>query len=523
MAAVVTVPTNKLPKIQPPKLTYEDFDYNELLVYGGIDTFVTYELFKELFPKVAEQPTYLVPASGGRISRMAAPSVLQEHLQVKQNALMFMIELKVNGLLYDQELHAVYEEDMKARLASLQGRIFTAVGEEFNLDSAQECERILYTKMGLTTTILTKGGGLSTSGDALKELFKTYKLGWLKDMAEYGDISGIYGNFIKDYVSKYVKKDGRLHPNYNLHGTSSHRISGDRPNLLNIPVPKHGYNIRRLYKVPEGHAFLTFDFSSCEVKVLAALCKDKKMLESILQGLDFHSYTAGLMYNVPYEELVEAVDNEDHPNHKLYKGYRKNAKSVTFGLLYGSSVGGVAMNIGCSNEDAQKIIDAYFNVYPDIKKFIDDAHDKAKLNYWVFSEFKQRKMEFGLMPMYERSAVYNASLRNAQNNLIQGPASTLGLVAFAKFSEEVQRIGGRVVCTVYDSLELEIPIEHLAEAIEIGYQCLDDFPLQKFDWLDFKIGCDCEVGYNWGQLRKATRGVSQIECERLLELSTHEH
>ena len=112
MAAVVTVPTNKLPKIQPPKLTYEDFDYNELLVYGGIDTFVTYELFKELFPKVAEQPTYLVPAPGGRISRMAAPSVLQEHLQVKQNALMFMIELKVNGLLYDQELLAVYEEDM---------------------------------------------------------------------------------------------------------------------------------------------------------------------------------------------------------------------------------------------------------------------------------------------------------------------------------------------------------------------------------------------------------------------------
>jgi DNA polymerase I-like protein with 3'-5' exonuclease and polymerase domains len=82
--------------------------------------------------------------------------------------------------------------------------------------------------------------------------------------------------------------------------------------------------------VPEGYAFLTFDFSSCEVKILAALCKDEKMMEAILKGLDFHSYTASLMYNIPYEDIVAAVDNEDHPQHKLFKGYRKNAKSVTF-------------------------------------------------------------------------------------------------------------------------------------------------------------------------------------------------
>ena len=321
-----------VPLLRPDQITYEDFPYDELITYAGIDTFVTYELFKEIYPQISESPSYLVPKPGGRISKMAAPSVIQEHLEVKQNALNFMIELKYNGLLYDVDLNRDYQIRMERQMDELKDRIFSAVGEEFNLESSQECAHILFGKMGLSTTITTKGGGSSTSGDALKEMYKQYGHSWLKDMAVYADISGAYGNFIKGYVEKYVKRDGRIHPNYNLHGTSSHRISGNDPNLLNIPSPKHGYNIRQCYMVPPGYAFLTFDFSSCEVKILAALCKDENMIKSILQGLDFHSYTASMMYHVDYSELHHAVENEDHPQHKLYKGYRKNARAVTFNI-----------------------------------------------------------------------------------------------------------------------------------------------------------------------------------------------
>jgi DNA polymerase I len=181
------------------------------------------------------------------------------------------------------------------------------------------------------------------------------------------------------------------------------------------------------------------------------------------------------------------------------------------------------MVIGCTMDEAQEIINAYFLVYPRIKQFIDDAHEKARLNKWVFSVFGQRKMQYGLLPMYQRSPVYNASLRNAQNNLIQGPASTLGLIAFTYFSERIKELGGFATCTVYDSIELEVPIENLSKAIEMGYQCLDDYPVERFDWLDFKIGCDCEIGYNWGQLRKAYRGVAQEECLSILAASTSVH
>lgn len=310
-------------------VTYEDFDFQQLLTYGGIDSYVTYELFKKLYPEVAAKPLYKVQRPGGLIEAIRAPSIIEESLEIKKDALQFMIDLKVNGLLYDQALHAVYEKQMVEHLSMLQERIFSAVGEPFNLSSTQECERILFGKFGFTTEVRTKTGSLSTSGDALKEMFKQYGVSWLKDMAIFGDIDGMYLNFIKDYIQKYVKRDGRIHANYNLHGTSSHRISGDKPNMLNLPRPKHGYNLRRLFKVKDGYVFLTFDFSSCEVKVLAALCKDEKMIEAILQGLDFHSYTASMMYNIPYEELCHAVENEDHPRHKEFKGYRQNAKAVT--------------------------------------------------------------------------------------------------------------------------------------------------------------------------------------------------
>lgn len=498
--------------------SYEDFKYEDLLTYAGIDTIVTYELFKKLFPIIKERPEYKTKTNGTETT-IRAPSIISEAIDIKSNALQFMVDMVVNGIQYDQQLNAEYDRKMIDHLHQLEEKIYAAAGERWNLDSDQECERVLFDKFKFETGVRTKGGKLSTSGEALEEMYKRYKHDWLRDLLIRNDVASIHRSFISGYIERYVKRDGRVHPNYNLHGTSSHRISGDNPNLLNIPSPKHGYNLRRLYTVRPGYAFLTFDFSSCEVKVLAALCKDETMLRAILGGLDFHSYTASQMKKMSYDEFVSVLSDETHPEYKKYKKWRQEAKAVTFGLLYGSSVRGVAMNIGCEEAEAQSIINSYFQTYPKIKEFVDKCHSDARLNKWVYTAFNQRKMEYGLLDMFKGTAVYNAGLRNAQNVLIQSPASTLGLVAFAKFSQEIKRLGGMAICTVYDSIELEVPIENLAEAIELGYYCLDDFPVQQFDWLDFKIGCDCEVGYNWGDLVHAYRGVTQQQAKDLLEKS----
>jgi DNA polymerase-1 len=438
-------------------------------------------------------------------------------------ALEFMVDLEVNGLLYDQDLNRKMDVDMRRAVSELEEKIYPAIGETpdtINLESGADLSRLLYRKNGFTPTVFTKKNQPAVSGDALKAIQKAGGPEWLKWLADRNDISSTHSSFIATYVDDWVKRDGRIHPNYNLHGTSSHRISSDKPNLLNIPKPLHGFNIRDLYIVDKGYAFLTFDFSSCEVKVLAAMCKDENMLKAILSGLDFHSYTASLMYGIPYEELVGVLKEETHPKYDQYKTYRQNAKAVTFGILYGSSVGGVAATIGTTPAEAQKIIDAYFDVYPRIRVFVEDSHKMAIENHWVYSPFGQRKMEFGTYPCYKGTAVYNAALRNSQNVRIQGPASTLGLMAFSKMNDAIKKIGGKTICTVYDSVELQVPIDRVAEAIEIGFYCMDDWPQEAFSWLDFPIGADAEIGFSWGKIRKIHRGVSQEKVNSMLrELS----
>lgn len=143
----------------------------------------------------------------------------------------------------------------------------------------------------------------------------------------------------------------------------------------------------------------------------------------------------------------------------------------------------------------------------------------AAANYYVYSPFGQRKREFGAMPIYKRSAVYNAALRNSQNVRIQGPASTLGLMAFAKVDEELRRndIGG-AMCTVYDSIENYVRIDRVAEAIELCFYAMDDWPVQEFDWLDLPIGADAEIGFDWGKtLTGVKRGITQEECMAILK------
>lgn len=117
--------------------------------------------------------------------------------------------------------------------------------------------------------------------------------------------------------------------------------------------------------------------------------------------------------------------------------------------MYGSSVRGIALGLEIEESEAQEIIHSYFRIYPKIKEFVDNCHKMAAENHFVYSPFGQRKMEFGAMPLYKRSAVYNAALRNSQNVQIQGPASTLGLMAFSKVDEELRASGaGGVMCTV---------------------------------------------------------------------------
>ena len=495
--------------------TYEDYDYDELNTYAGIDTIVTLDLLKALSPRLTTKLDYRV-AEGKEILKKKGivPTVWSELINVKTLALEFTCDLKITGMYYDQVLSRQFHERMTKDMKDTQERINEAAGEEVPLSGAA-FHAWLYRKRRYPSVIKTTTGEEATSGDALKALAKEVPedKDLLLDIKRFIDVRAMFNNFIHGYIEKFVKYDSRIHCDYLLNGTSSHRISSKNPNMLNMPRGYYGYNLRDCYAATPGYSLLAFDFSSCEVKILAALSGDPNMIYACEQGYDFHSFSASMMMDITYEEFLE------RKHEKYYKDQRQFAKAVTFGILYGSSVGGIAMTLGITSVEAQRIIDSYFDKFPKVRDFINKCHQDAQLNLFVFSPFGQRKQEFGAHPAFKGSAVYNAALRNSQNVSIQGPASTFGLICFAMLNRDLKQRGiGRAVLTVYDSVEFEVKKGHEAEAIELAFYYLDDWPVENFEWLNFKVGSDGELGPTFGTLEEVHRGTTQDECNWIMRI-----
>lgn len=157
------------------------------------------------------------------------------------------------------------------------------------------------------------------------------------------------------------------------------------------------------------------------------------------------------------------------------------------------------------------MISMYFKEFPLIEVYVNDSHRMAQWNHYVINAFGQAKRQFGAMPMFRDTAVYNAALRNSQNVRVQGTASTAGLYAFTEVNKAIKPLGGKSLCTVYDSVEVSGPVARAAEIVELVYYNMDDKIVDIFDWLDLPIGTDVEIGPNWGELKKVHRGITQTE------------
>jgi DNA polymerase-1 len=468
--------------------TYEDFDYENLLFYAGLDTIATSTVLSRIFPHLVDEPIHYIVGPKGEKVKTHAKSIIQTNEDITKLAHEFIIDLEINGLKYDREKNAEIGNRMIAEIKDLDDKLKDKIPSTLNLDSGTEVAKFLYGDMGFEPPFLTATGEPSTDGNALltlaglnplkpgKYITPDPELQYLAYMAKRKDISSTYNTFIKTYAKDFVAKDGRIHPSYLLHGTSGFRISGIEPNLTQLPRPKHGYNIRTCYTVEDGMCFISFDFSSAEVKILAALCKDANMLKAVREKLDFHSMSASLMAGCPYEDFVKIIEDHDHPKYKEYKEMRQVAKVLTFSILYGSSAGGIAFQLNISKEEAQKYMDMFFMAYPGMKTFIDNAHQEALWNQRVITPFGQRRQEYGTYQCFKPTAAYNAALRNSANVLVQSTTSTLGLIVFSHLNEAIKKIGGKSICTVYDSIELEVPIGRAAEAIELAFHHMNDLP-----------------------------------------------
>lgn len=441
------------------KVSYEDFDYDTLNVYAGIDCIATTELLRKQFPLISKSEPIVDLDLKGNEFKSQAPAIIESFSTLTIPAQEFLIDMELNGIRYSTPRNAWISQKMVEHVARLDEKIFSAIGKEVDLNSGAKIAEFLYGEKGYTPPTFTKSGDPATDGAAImtlagldpvagKYVTKDPALQWLADMAVRRDVSSSHNTFIKTYVRDFVKRDGRIHPSYNQFGTSSFRITGSYPNLTQLPRNKHGYNIRTCYTVDGNYVFITFDFSSAEMKVLGNLSGDPAMLKAIADGLDFHSFTASAMAKIPYKDFIEVLSNPEDKNYKNYKLKRQWAKVVSFSIIFGSTAAGIASQLFIEKEAAQELMDMYFKAFPKIKDFIDKAHNFALLNQMSITALGQRRRQFGTYQCFQPTAAYNGSKRGSQNFLVQSATSSIGMATFAKLNERIKPLGARSICTV---------------------------------------------------------------------------
>lgn len=375
-------------------------------------------------------------------------NVLLENLKEQgMDQLFYDVEMPLVFVLYDMEQEGIcidakalkeYGNQLEGSIVELEKRIHKQAGEEFNINSPKQLGVILFEKLELPNGKKTKTG-YSTSADVLEGLAGEYPI--VADILEYRQLSKLKSTYA-DGLAHCIDETGKIHTTFNQTITATGRLSSTEPNLQNIPIRiELGRLIRKVFLPMPGNVFVDSDYSQIELRILAHMSGDEKLIEAYNSGQDIHSTTASQVFNVPLEEVTPEL--------------RRNAKAVNFGIVYGISAFGLSQDLKISKKEAQEYIDRYFATYPKIKEFIDKTVADAK-------ETGKTSTIYGrIRPIPELSSSNfmqrQFGERVAMNAPIQGTAADIIKIAMIRVHDRLIREGyaSRLILQVHDELLIE--------------------------------------------------------------------
>ena len=336
-------------------------------------------------------------------------------------------------------------------ISSYKQKIFQITEQEFNLNSPKQLAQILFEDMSLPVIKKTPKGAPSTDGSVLEELSKDYDIA--KYILKYREYEKIRSTYIEG-LSSEITSENRIHTSYNLFGTTTGRLSSEKPNLQNIPNKTNiGQKIREFFIADTNHEFIISDYSQIELRVLAHLSSDKNMI-SILksQDSDIHTETASRIFDVKADSVT--------------KDMRRKAKEVNFGLIYGMEAFGLSKSLDISKNEAQDLIDSYFSQFPKIKGYLETIVSDAEQNGFTETLYGRKRYikelsssNFQLKAMGKRIAM---------NAPIQGTAADIMKIAMLSIQEKTSKYEStNLILQIHDEIIVQTPKETSEEVMTI--------------------------------------------------------
>ena len=388
-------------------------------------------------------------------------------------------EMERAGFLVDADALEALGRTFKAKIASLTDEIGAMAGIQINLNSPKQLGELLFERLGIRAPKKT-ARGYSTSAEVLEQLADEHPI--CARILEYRKYQKLESTYIHSLL-ELRDPEGRIHTRFDQVATATGRISSAEPNLQNIPVRTElGREIRRAFIASPGCRLVDADYSQIELRVLAHMSGDETMISAFREGQDIHARTAAEVYGVPLDQVTHEM--------------RSRSKAVNFGIVYGISDFTLAKNISVSRKEAREFIERYFERYPGVKKYMDEAVKAGKERGYVETLMGRRRY----LPELS-SSNFNVRAfgeRCAMNSPIQGTAADiikLAMIAVARRIRE-ERLHARLILQVHDELIVEAPEDEVERVKALLRECMEGVVALKVP-----LRADISAGGDWRECK----------------------
>ena len=389
-----------------------------------------------------------------------------------------LADMEINGVRLDTDQLKETQKVFTDRMNQYERHAFEEAGQEFNISSPRQVGDILFGKMQLVEKPKkTKTGQYVTSEEVLQQL--SGKAPIVDDILNYRGMKKLLGTYVEALPKLIDEKDQHIHTSFNQAITATGRLSSSDPNLQNIPVRDNdGKEIRKCFIPDEGCKWFSADYSQIELRIMAHLSGDKNMIEAFREGFDIHRATASKIWKESIEDVSDAQ--------------RKKAKQANFGIIYGITAFGLAQRMDISNKEAKQLIDDYFETFPKVYQYMEQAKESAREKGYAETMFGRRRY----LPDIKsgNNTVRGFAERNAINAPIQGSEADIIKIAMIRIWQRFkdENLRSKMILQVHDELNFSVYPDEENKVKEIVVQEMENAVN-----LSVPLTADSGLGDNW--------------------------
>ena len=448
------------------QLNFSEVDLKSATEYAAEDADITFRLYELLSERVSKEK-------------------LEKIYEVFEKPMIkILAKLETSGIKVDDVYLKKLSKKFEEKLIKIEKEIYKITGKEFNIGSPKQLGEIIYNELKIAKLKKTKKGSLATSAKILEDLamtghkFPNLVLEW----RQVSKLKSTYTDALQDHISKKTK---RVHTSFLLAATNTGRLASSDPNLQNIPIKTiDGKEIRKAFVADKDNLLISADYNQIEMRILADIADVKELKKAFKNNQDIHSLTASQVFDVPITKVTD--------------DFRRKAKAINFGIIYGITQYGLAKQISVSNEEALSFINSYFKKFPEIKDYMNSTIKTCRKQGFVTNIFGRRihlrginDKNFSVRAFQERAAI-NAPIQGSAADIIR-----LAMIKIDKVLEEKKK--AKMLLQIHDELIFECSKKDESEVKKIVKEAMTSVSSSDHHMFSIPLEVSINSGNNWGE------------------------